>query len=130
MLKTLDLATWITAQSPPNGAQVSMDSWPEDAANVIMVRLTGGLGLEGDGEYLDRPTFSVQFRAGGRTPGATAEEIAWWFDEVWINQDPMFEIGGYRVLGKGRVGGPPSYLFTDDFRRVYRGASYWARIER
>ena len=107
-----------------------MDTWPERIANVIMVRLTGGLGLEGGEEQLDRPTFSVQFRAGGSTPGRTAEDFGWWFDSLWIDQSPAFAIGGYSVVGKGRLGGAPSYLFTDDSQRVYRGASYWARIER
>lgn len=135
MLKTYDLKTWIESQSPPADG-VSMDTPPEGQPNnVITVRLTGGLGLEFE-DALDRPTFTVFFRGAN---GRIAENLAWWFDSLWINaagSQPSFEIGGYRVLGAGRFGGPPSYVGTEDITttgsggRVTRSATYWCRIVR
>lgn len=127
MLKTYSLKTWVQAQSPPEGASVSMDNPPDGPPhNNITVRLSGGLGLETE-SALDRPTFLVMCRGAS---GRIAEDIGWWFDSLWLDIEEPFEMDGYRITGTGRLGGAPTYIGTDDFGRVTRGATYWCRIER
>ena len=124
MLKTKDLRDWLEAAVP--GIPGSMDGLPEDPNLAFSVSISGGLGLELE-DALDRPSFTILTRGQG---GGVAEDYAYRLDEAWINADPDFQIGGYLVRGKGRTGGPPAYVATDDRRRVVRAATYWCRISR
>lgn len=123
MLKTKDLRDWFV--SAVSGIPGSMDTLPETPNTVFSVSISGGLGLETEGA-LDRPSFTVLTRAAN---GAAAEEWAYALDEAWLNAGDI-EIGDYVVRGTDRLGGPPSYVGTDDMRRVVRSATYWCRIER
>lgn len=129
MLVTEALRDWFTSKVPDIPG--SLDDLPEGTPHrAFAVRISGGLGLEVE-DLLDRPTFTLYVRG---VNGGDAEEWANTLDRAWIGADPMFYIGDYRVLGKGRFGGPPSYIGEDASEiypgRVIRSATYWVRIVR
>ena len=135
MLKTSDLMTWFQGQ----GVDIafSMDQLPSDdiaggpPKRVCAISISGGLGLEYQ-DALVKPTFQLLTRG---VNGRDAETLAFALDTAWIDAEPSFYIGDSRVLGKGRLGGPPSFVAattSDDLYPglVIRAATYWCRIER
>ena len=108
-----------------------MDNLPEGKPNrAFAVRFSGGLGLEVE-DAIDRPTFTLYVRG---VDGGDAEAWAAALDRAWIDAPSMFLIGETPVRGKGRFGGPPSYIGPDTSEvypgRVVRAATYWLRIVR
>lgn len=123
MLKTKELRNWFVSQV--SGIPGSMDGLPDDPNRAFSVSISGGLGLETEGA-LDKPSFTLLTRG---VNGADAEDYAYQLDQAWLNATEI-TIGGYVVKGTDRLSGPPSYVATDDFRRVVRAATYWCRIAR
>jgi hypothetical protein len=128
MLKEEDLVAWFASQGITT--PISYDVLPDEApANVSAISISGGLGLSLE-HHFDRPTFSVLTRAGGSQAGLTARNNAIAIDEAFLNAESNFQLGDYWVVGKGRFGGPPAYVATDEKNRVLRSATYWMQIER
>lgn len=125
MLKEEDLAAWFASLGITT--PMSYDVLPDEApTTVCAISVSGGLGLDLE-ETMDRPTFQLLTRGSN---GMVARDTALALDEAFLNASPMTQIGGYTVAGKGRFGGPPGYVATDEMRRVLRSATYWLRIER
>ncbi len=129
MLETQALRDWFATEVP--GISGSMDNLPEGTPHrAFAVRLSGGLGLEVEGA-LDRPTFTLYVRG---VSGSDAEALGYALDQAWLDAPSMFYVGDYEVKGKGRFGGPPSYVGEDASEiypgRVVRVATYWCRIVR
>lgn len=128
MLKEEDIAAFFAAQGITT--PFSYDKLPDESpANVSAISVSGGLGLEAE-DTLDKPTFSILTRAGGGQAGLTARDNALAIDQAWLDGPVNFQLGDYWVVGKGRFGGQPAYVATDERGRVLRSATYWVRIER
>ena len=124
MLTYPALAAWAAAQGLTT--PISYDTLPEDPTGCYAISITGGLGLTVE-QAFDRPTFQVMTRAQN---GLAAFELAMAFDDAWLDAEPGFDLGDYRVVDKGRFGGPPAYVATDDRRRILRAATYYCEISR
>jgi hypothetical protein len=125
MLKEEDLAAWFATQG------ITTPFWYDSISdlapvNVAAISISGGLGLTLDDKF-DRPTFNIMTRG---SDGGVAVVNARAIDEAWLNGPVNFSLGGYWVVGKGRLGGPPAYVATDAKNRVLRSATYWVQIER
>lgn len=113
-------------------APFSYDGWPFDDARKAppvagyQLTISGGMGLTME-DVFDRPTFQILTRA---QSGIIARDMALALDRIWIDALAPFDLGEYRVTRKGRTGGPPTYLLTDDRDRVLRTCNYWLEIER
>ena len=125
MLKEEALAAWFASAGIV--VPFSYDALPDKEPNrAHAVSITGGLGLTVE-QLFDRPTFSVLTRGAN---GRDARDMALAVDGAWLDADPGFYVGGFWVVDKGRFGGPPAYVATDDRGRVLRAATYWCEIER
>lgn len=129
MSRTSDLRDWFETQVP--GSRGSLDNLPQGQPNrAFAVRFVGGLGLEVE-DAIDKPTFYLFVRG---VNGEDAEEFAMQLDQAWIDAPSMMLVGETQVKGKGRFGGPPSYVGPDASEefpgRVVRSAIYWYRIVR
>src|SRR5215218_4880652 len=121
VLKEEDLAAWFASVGITT--PISYDTLPDESpTNVHAVSVSGGLGLELE-DTLEKPTFTVLTRG---SSGGVARDLHAALDQAWIDADPDFLIGEFRVLGKGRVGGATqgSYVLNDENRRVVRSANY------
>jgi len=129
VLKTKDLRDWFVSEVP--GIPGWMDKWPDGSQpiRVFTVSISGGLGLDTGEEALETTSFTLQTRGTGYQD---AEEWAYALHNAWLDSHPMQDIGGYRVIGKGVLGGPPSFVRVEDVPQgaVIRAANYWCRIER
>jgi hypothetical protein len=128
MLKLEDLKAWLVAGGVAGGqaANVSTGEQPEKGDLNLTLRDTSGLGLTLEGAF-DRPTFQALSR--GPT-GAAARDLAYEVDGLILDSEKPFDLGDYRVIDAGRVGGNPGYLGIDDRRRTEYGANYWMEISR
>lgn len=125
MLLEEDLAAWFASEGITT--PISYDVLPDESpVRVCALSVSGGLGLTLE-QALDKPTFQILTRGAN---GIDARDMALEFDEAWLNAEPGFYIGDSYVVDKGRFGGPPAYVATDERRRVLRAATYWCEIER
>jgi hypothetical protein len=125
VLEYAALAEWFADQGITT--PFSYDTLPDASPiNVHGISITGGLGLTLE-QVFDRVTFQVLTRGNN---GGTAFTNAMAIDSAWLDAEPGFNIGDYRVVDKGRFGGPPAYVATDDRSRVLRAATYYLEIER
>jgi hypothetical protein len=125
VLEYAALAEWFADQGITT--PFSYDSLPDETpTNAYAISITGGLGLTVE-QAFDRPTFQILTRGSN---GAVAFLNAMAVDDAILDAEPGFDIGDYRVIDKGRFGGPPAYVATDDRRRVLRAATYYLEIER
>jgi hypothetical protein len=105
----------------------SYDTLPDETPHrAVAISITGGLGLTLE-QAFDRPTFQILTRG---VNGSDAFDLAMEIDDALLDAEPGFDLGGYRVIDKGRFGGPPAYVATDDRKRVLRAATYYMEIER
>jgi hypothetical protein len=125
MLLESDLAAWFATQgiTTPFWYDAIGDLAP---VNVSAISISGGLGLTLE-HVFDRPTFNILTRG---SDGGVAATNARAIDEAFLNGPVNFQLGDYWVVGKGRFGGPPAYVATDERNRVLRSATYWIEIER
>lgn len=132
MFKEVDVIAFFEDQGieVPGFAGTIPDAAPDRAYSVS---ISGGLGLQME-DLEDRPTISVVSRGPSAidTPeaGSVVEDDALAIDRIWIDSSPMTMLGDFQVKGKGRFGGPPSFVAVDDRRRTVRAAIYWCRIVR
>lgn len=120
-----DFAAWLRSRGV--AAPISYDSLPDkEPHRAIAISVSGGLGLSVE-ESFDRPTISVLVRG---PSGKDARDAALAVDDAILDADPGFWIGSSWVARKGRFGGPPSYVATDDRGRVVRSCTYWFEISR
>jgi hypothetical protein len=125
VLKEEDLAAFFAARGI--STPFSYDTLPDASpTRVHALGVTGGLGLAVE-QFFDRPTFQVLTRGAN---GVDARDMALEVDAAWLDADPGFYIGDFWVTDKGRFGGPPSYVATDERNRVLRAATYYCEIER
>ena len=125
MFREEDFAAWCL--SAGIATPVSYDELPDkEPHRAHAVSVTGGLGLTVEQSF-DRPTFQMMSRG---VNGKDARDMALAFDKAWLDADPGFYVGDFWVADKGRFGGPPAYVATDDRNRVLRAATYWCEIER
>ncbi len=125
MLSYSALASWFSGKGISTPA--SYDTLPDETPNrAYAISITGGLGLTLE-QAFDRPTFQILTRG---VNGSDAFDLAMAIDEAWLDAEPGFDLGGYYVIDKGRFGGPPAYVATDDRRRVLRAATYYLEIAR
>jgi hypothetical protein len=124
VLKLTDLAAKLAEWGL--GVPTSYDVQPETPHNHVTLIATGGLGTTVERAF-DRPTFQALTR--GAT-GRDASETAHRLDRLILDAETPFDLGDYRVIDAGRVGGGPGFLGTDDRRRTEYSASYWLEIER
>jgi hypothetical protein len=104
---------------------------PETPDALIVLGDYGGYPLETE-DVFDVPTFQVRCRG---VSAYQARDIAHQVDAAIIGADVPFTLGtggsAKRVIDRGRVGGAPSYLATDETKgRTEYVANYWLRIER
>ena len=124
-LKEEDLAAWLRSEGVK--VAISYDSLPDrEPHRAAAVSVSGGLGLTVE-QAFDRPTVSVLTRGAN---GRDARDTALAIDAAILDADPGFRVGDSWVADKGRFGGPPSYVATDDRSRVLRSATYWFEVER
>ncbi len=125
MLEYAALAEWFADQGITTA--FSYDTLPDETPNrAHAIAITGGLGLTLE-QAFDRPTFQILTRG---VNGSDAFDLAMAIDDAWLDAEPGFNIGDYYVIDKGRFGGPPAYVATDDRRRVLRAATYYLEIAR
>lgn len=125
MLLEENLAAWLASRDIT--VSVSFDSLPDREPNrAVALSVSGGLGLSVE-QAFDRPTVSVLTRGAN---GKDARDLALQIDRAILDAEPGFLVGDSWVVDKGRFGGPPSYVATDDRRRVLRSATYYFEIER
>jgi hypothetical protein len=120
---------WFMVEVP--GIAGSRDNLPEGAPHrSFAVRFSGGLGTQLE-DRLDRPTFALYVRG---VNGGDAELWGAALDRAFIDAESMLQMGDYYIRGKGRFGGPPSYVGLDSSEiypgRVVRSATYWLRLVR
>jgi hypothetical protein len=121
------LAAWFETEAgitTPFELDLLPDAGP---TRCIAISVTGGLGFTGGEQTFDRPTFQLMTRGVNPTD---ARDLALELDRAFIDAEPGFYLGDFYCVDKGRFGGPPAYVATDDRRRVLRAATYYIEIER
>lgn len=131
MLKIEALAVWLHASPRSISTPIRLTVLPETPDAVIVLSDYGGYPLETE-DVFDVPTFQVRCRG---VSAYQARDIAHQVDAAIIGADVPFTLGtggnAKRVIDRGRVGGAPSYMATDETRgRTEYVANYWIRIER
>jgi hypothetical protein len=129
MLLEEDFKAWLTARGIT--AQISYDALPDESPHrAIAISVSGGLGLTVE-QAFDRPNVSVLTRG---VNGRDARDLAAAVDAAILDAETGFWLGTGEtaawVADKGRFGGPPSYVATDDRNRVVRSATYFFEVSR
>jgi hypothetical protein len=133
VLKIEDLSAWLRTAPRSVTTPIRLVVLPDMPDQVVVLSDYGGYAAEVE-EAIDAPSVQVRCRAasaqGARDQAHAIDLLLLPRDapsrRMTLNPGP----NAYVVVDAGRVGGPPSYLATDERGRTEYICNYWFKVER